>query len=427
MITEFFCRRSFGPLYFISVFLIILFYLHTLNIESFESVIQQLPFWFGDSKAVVSVNDFGAKGDGFRDDTKAFEDAWKVACSLPSGSILEIPAGNVYLVRPINFGGPCQSKVTLLVSGTIVAPEEPDIWNGLDPRKWLYFHGLDHLVVRGGGIINGMGRKWWDRSCKINTTNPCQHAPTAITFHRCNNLDVRNLMIVNSQQMHMAFTNCYRVKVSHLKVVAPADSPNTDGIHISASSHVEVKNSIIQTGDDCISVVSNSSVVQMRNIICGPGHGISIGSLGKFSSYSQVRDILVDGAFLSNTENGLRIKTWQGGSGFVRDVDFRNVLMVNVSNPIIIDQYYCDSMLQCPNQTSSIKLERVSFKQIRGTSATENAMIFACSDNFPCMDIYLSDIQLLYSVGKTNAYCWKAFGISSGLVYPQPCLSPDEH
>lgn len=37
----------------------------------------------------------------------------------------------------------------------------------------------------------------------------------------------------------------------------------------------------------------------------------SIGSLGKYHSSSKVHDILVDGAFLSNTDNGLRIKTWQ--------------------------------------------------------------------------------------------------------------------
>lgn len=55
-------------------------------------------------------------------------------------------------------------------------------------------------------------------------------------------------MVVNSQQMHMAFTGCRRVIASHLKVIAPARSPNTDGIHISASKGVEVKDSIIRTG-----------------------------------------------------------------------------------------------------------------------------------------------------------------------------------
>ena len=70
----------------------------------------------------------------------------------------------------------------------------------------------------------------------------------AITFHKCENLKVRNLVLVNSQQMHMAFTNCDSVRVSRLRLVAPASSPNTDGVHISSSTDVEVKDSVFQTG-----------------------------------------------------------------------------------------------------------------------------------------------------------------------------------
>ena len=70
----------------------------------------------------------------------------------------------------------------------------------------------------------------------------------AITFHRCKNLKVRNLMVLNSQKMHMAFTSCKRVVASILQVLAPAFSPNTDGIHISATKGVEVKDSVIRTG-----------------------------------------------------------------------------------------------------------------------------------------------------------------------------------
>lgn len=96
----------------------------------------------------------------------------------------------------------------------------------------------------------------------------------AITFHRCKNLKFSNVMVINSQQMHIAFTKCFRVVASNLKVIAPVSSPNTDGIHISASSHIQVKDSMTRTGDDCISIVSNSSEIQIGNIACGPGHGI---------------------------------------------------------------------------------------------------------------------------------------------------------
>ncbi|GAB4842059.1 hypothetical protein Ancab_012019 [Ancistrocladus abbreviatus] len=375
---------------------------------------------------VINVNQFGAKGNGVDDDTEAFSNAWKLACSLSPRATIVIPNGNIYLVQPIDFIGPCRAKVTLRILGTIVAPKDPDAWYGLNTQKWLYFHGVKHLTVEGEGTINGKGEEWWARSCKVNASNPCHHAPTAVRFHRCMDLKVRGIKVVDSQQMHMSFYGCTRVKVSKIEVIAPAASPNTDGIHISSSTKVAIRNSVIKTGDDCVSIVSNSSRILISDVACGPGHGISIGSLGKGDSWTEVNNVRVDGAFLANTENGVRIKTWQGGSGFAANITFQNVLMENVSNPIIIDQYYCDSPLPCPNQTSAVQVDDISFKHIRGTSASEAAVTFNCSDTFPCRALYLEDIQLVSYIGATRSVCWEAQGSTSGLVSPPPCLSTDD-
>ncbi|KAG9129971.1 hypothetical protein Leryth_007086 [Lithospermum erythrorhizon] len=223
----------------------------------------------------------------------------------------------------------------------------------------------------------------------------------AITFHKCNNLKVRKIMVLDSQQMHMSFTSCTKVAASHLNILAPGSSPNTDGIHISASSSVEVKESTISTG-----------------------HGISIGSLGKGNSWDQVQDVTVSGVLLSNTDNGVRIKTWQGGSGYAKKITFQNIRMENVSNPIIIDQYYCDSKVPCSNQTLSVKIQNISFIDIKGTSASEEAIRFECSDTSPCKKLYLEDIQLQScSENATTSFCWQASGSSSGQVSPPPCFA----
>ncbi|KAL7152524.1 hypothetical protein ABFS83_04G103800 [Erythranthe nasuta] len=379
---------------------------------------------FSRSKVVLNIDDFGANGDGITDNTKILQNVWKVACSIPSTVKIVIPKGNSYLVKPIDFPGPCKSNVTLRISGTVVAPRDPEVWNGSNVHKWLYFHGVKQLTVEGDGIIDGMGQRWWARSCKINESNPCTHAPTAITFHKCNNLKVRDITLVNSQQMHVAFTNCVHVAVSGVRVTAPADSPNTDGVHISASTHFELKDAIIGTGDDCISIVGNSSRVRIKNIVCGPGHGISIGSLGKSNSSAAVRDVVVDGAVLTNTENGVRIKTWQGGSGFARKITFQNIQMHNVSNPIIIDQYYCDSPIPCLNQTSAVIIDSVSFRNIKGTSATEDAIVLSCSESHPCKKINLENIQLVSfsEMIIAQSFCWEVYGTSSGSICPPSCI-----
>ncbi|KAK9101059.1 hypothetical protein Scep_024489 [Stephania cephalantha] len=425
-------------------------------------------------KHVISVDGFGAKGDGIIDDTqgrfkqkviddggheqdgrmslevdsKAFRDAWRAACSSPSQSIVEIPAGNTYLVGPIDFAGPCKSKVTLKVYGSIVAPKDPGIWDGLNPRKWLFFHSVKHLTIDGGGVINGMGEEWWSRSCKtcregptasitwfLGSKTPSQishgrfmlinvSALQAITFHKCNNLNLRNLVMLDSQQMHIAFTNCEEVRASNLKVNAPASSPNTDAIHISSSTEVTVINSMISTGDDCISIVGNSSNIEVRNVSCIAGNGISIGSLGCAHALSKVEHVLIQKVSLSHTKNGLQVKTWQGGSGYVQHIKFQFAQMENVSRPIIIDQYYCDSSHSRANQTSAVKVKNISFTHIKGSSATEEAIRFACSESFPCKEIELEDVQLLSSSGGiTTMFCWNARGSTEGRVYPLPCPS----
>ena len=46
---------------------------------------------------------------------QAFIKAWKHACSSKAVATIEIPAENVYLVRPIQLGGPCEAKLKMLV------------------------------------------------------------------------------------------------------------------------------------------------------------------------------------------------------------------------------------------------------------------------------------------------------------------------
>lgn len=402
---------------------------HFTSSVAFESFLQLPRSGFSRNRPrrdrVLHVNAYGAVGDGVHDDTEALRNAWKVACSLSQRSTIVIPEGYSYLVRPTDFGG-CQSQVTLRIMGTIVAPKDPEAWLGLNPRKWLYFHGVDHFTLEGGGTINGMGEEWWASSCKFNATIRCHHAPTAITFHRCNDLMVRDISIVDSQQAHVSFTNCIGITVSNVTITAPAESPNTDGIHISSSTQVEVRDTVIRTGDDCVSVVSNSSKVLITGVVCGPGHGISIGSLGKSNEWSEVHDVIVDHVSLSGTQNGVRIKTWQGGAGFATKITFQNVWMENVSNPIIIDQYYCDAAEPCRNQTSAVSVDNISFVSIKGTSASEEAIRLACSDSIPCQGLYLEDIQLISYTSVTTSFCWNAQGTTSGLVFPPPCFPTNE-
>ncbi|CAN0923980.1 Probable polygalacturonase At1g80170 [Linum grandiflorum] len=224
--------------------------------------------------------------------------------------------------------------------------------------------------------------------------------------------------------MNFVITRCNSVRVSDVLVSAPGDSPNTDGIHITQSTDVVLQNCKIGTGDDCVSIVNGSSNIRMKRLYCGPGHGISIGSLGQDNSTGIVTGVILDTALLRNTTNGLRIKTWQGGNGHVRGVRYDNVQMENVANPIIIDQFYCDSPNPCQNQTEAVEISKIMYRNITGTSKSAKAMKFACSDTVPCSDIILINVNLEGRDGTVETYCNSAQGSEYGIVRPSvDCLS----
>ncbi|KAK1386630.1 Endo-polygalacturonidase [Heracleum sosnowskyi] len=345
------------------------------------------------SAKTVSVKSHGAKGDGKSDDTKAFKKAWDEACSS-SGAVFVVPENKEYLLKQIRFEGPCEAAMTVQIKGTLLASDDRGDYKK-DKRHWLIFDSVDDLVVEGGGVIDGSGEIWWKNSCKVNKHKPCKEAPTALTFYNAKNLTVKDLNIQNAQQIQVSFERCEAVEASNLTVTAPGDSPNTDGVHITCTENMQLSDSVIQTGDDCISIESGSQNLKITNITCGPGHGISIGSLGDDNSEAHVSDVIVDGAKISGTSNGVRIKTYQGGSGNASNIKFENIEMDNVKNPIIIDQNYCDQGKRpCKQQKSAVLVKNVVYQNITGTSATDVAIKFDCSQSHPCEEIVLRNVKL---------------------------------
>ncbi|KAG8656284.1 hypothetical protein MANES_04G114650v8 [Manihot esculenta] len=333
--------------------------------------------------STADVMQHGAAGDGKTDDSKAFLKAWENICNGDdaTAAILIIPAERTFLLKPVKFEGPCKSST-------------------------------------------------------INVQ--------ALTFSACNNLQLSGLSHVNSQSAHIHITSSNSVLVSNLYIIAPASSPNTDGIDISHSTDAWIHDSTIGTGDDCIAIGGDSSNIKITGVTCGPGHGISIGSLGHNGNTDIVEEVHVKDCILKRTTNGVRIKTWQGGSGYARKISFENITLDAVANPIIIDQFYCDHKFKCKNQTSAVKVSNVIYKGVHGTSITEDSIKLMCSQSISCSDIVLSDINIVSAnSGKpTHAFCSNAYGTNSlsnplvnclsipltyeGCHPPENCLPPSQ-
>ncbi|KAL9303482.1 hypothetical protein ACSQ67_020745 [Phaseolus vulgaris] len=354
------------------------------------------PCMFGRSMVGIqstsyNVVNYGAHGNGESDDSQAILSAWKEACGTEGTSTLVIPQNRVFMVKNINLSGPCKAtSIHMQLEGKIVAPQKNEWTNYLkvdDESSLISISDVNGLRIDGNGEINGFGSAWW--KC------PSCQRPKVISFQNCNDLRVSYLSIIDSPRAHVAIDGCSNAVFSNINIHAPANSPNTDGFDICASKYITIQDSIIGTGDDCIAINGGSSFINATGIACGPGHGISVGSLGKNGVHDTVEQVYVRNCSFTNTQNGARIKTWQGGSGYARKITFEKITLTKAFNPIIIDQNYGYDDFE----SDAVEVSEVTFRGFEGTSGDEKAIDLSChSPVMPMEQLHLPfQIVLAYS------------------------------
>ncbi|CBI36886.3 unnamed protein product, partial [Vitis vinifera] len=340
---------------------------------------------------VFDVTKYGAVADGKTDNVEAFMKTWLAACHWRGTSTVLIPEGK-FLVGQATFEGPCNSPnpIVFEARGTVLA--QPDLSEYPSP-EWLMFEDVNQLILKGGGTFDGQGVFAWKyNDCHQNAD--CQMLPTNLKFNKVNNSVVQDITSLDSKSFHYFITNSYNFTAFNLTITAPGNSPNTDGMHLSRCDLVNLSNFTIKTGDDCISVGQGSTNINITNVYCGPGHGLSIGSLGKYPNEKDVVGIHVTNCTLNGTTNGARIKTWPGSPpSQASSIIFQDIVMNSVKNPILIDQKYGSHT----GKPSRVKVSDVLYKNLRGTTISKVAVSLVCSELVPCNGLQLEDIDFTYN------------------------------
>ncbi|KAI6699027.1 hypothetical protein NL676_019146 [Syzygium grande] len=148
--------------------------------------------------AVCNVLSYGAKPDRRSDSTQAFQRAWSSACTSAMPATVYVPQGN-FVLGPVVFTGPCKSRILFQIAGTLVAPS--NYWS-------LGNSGYSILFIK------------------------------SISFQWSSDVVITGITSMNSQMFHIAIANSANVLIQNVKIRAPAQSPNTDSIHISSSTGV---------------------------------------------------------------------------------------------------------------------------------------------------------------------------------------------
>ncbi|XP_044336077.1 probable polygalacturonase [Triticum aestivum] len=226
--------------------------------------------------------------------------------------------------------------------------------------------------------------------------------------------------------LHHLFCLCSNVLIRNLTILAPHDSPNTDGIDPDSSSNVCIEDCNISTGDDLIAIKSGwdeygiaygrpSSGITIRRITgSSPFAGFSVGS----ETSGGVEDVLAEHLNFYSSGFGVHIKTNSGRGGFIRNITVSDVILDNVRYGLRIagdvgghpDERYDHNALP--------KVDSLTIKNVQGQNIKEAGLIKGIP-NSAFSWICLSNIKLHGSAPVRPWKCAAGHAFESGTAGSQ--------
>lgn len=318
----------------------------------------------------LNVKEFGAAGDGIKDDTLALQAAI-MAC--PAGGRVLIPEGtyrfvclflksdiNIELAKGAELSASTERTEFPYFPGMVPMTDGTDdyqlgSWEG-DPGKMfcalITGVNVSHVNIYGEGTLNGNADhdNWW-HNCKVQNI---AWRPRMVFLNHCTDITLQGITVKNSPSWNLHPYFSERIRFIGLDVLSAKDSHNTDGLDPESCKDVEIVGVHFSVGDDCIAVKSGKIYmgkryktpcenVVIRQCSMNDGHGsITLGSeIG-----AGVRNLTIRDCRFKDTDRGLRVKTrrGRGEDAVIGDVTFENIEMDGVLTPFVVNCFYfCDA------------------------------------------------------------------------------------
>ncbi|HEU5080853.1 MAG TPA: glycoside hydrolase family 28 protein [Opitutaceae bacterium] len=314
--------------------------------ESSASATQPFEITTAAKETTLSIDAYGAKGDGQTLNTKAIQAAID-AC--PKNGVVLVPRGS-YLTGALFL----KSDMTLQIEegGSLVGSTEPSDYEPFIKNRFegwemetyaslLNAGTLDHagppnvqnLSIRGKGRITGGGRALGDAMIK---RHGMRSRGRLICLMNCRNVELQGLILENPPCWTLHYIYSDNVTCHDLTIQSTV--LNGDGLDPDSSTNSYIFNCSFDTGDDCIAIKSGKN--PEGNIINRPtehvrifdctfvkGHGISIGS----EMSGGVRDVTVEDCVAGNLMHGMQIKATKDRGNVVEGVVVRDCELQKIS------------------------------------------------------------------------------------------------
>jgi polygalacturonase len=370
-------------------------------------------FYAAHADRVCDAMAFGAKADGKTKDTQALQKAID-DCAAKGGGIVRLTAGT-FLTGPIVL----KSGITLDIKAGATLLGSPDPAD-YPEREELREQSVQPLIgaqnahditIRGGGTIDGNGQPWWEMvwAHKGAAGFAAAKRPRLILLDHCKHILIEDVTIQNSASWQIVPYYSDDVTIRDAKILAPAHSPNTDGIDPFSSHHVTISHMTIDVGDDNVAIKSGQpdspgpddpdTDITITDCTFLHGHGMSIGS----EVSGGVQRVRVARVHFKDTANGVRVKSNRDRGNDIGYLDFRDLTMEDVRTPILISEYYP----KIPEHDQPQPVTRltphfhdISITNLQATGAQQAGVIVGLPES-PLRSVRLTNVHIAADKGLT--------------------------
>ena len=358
----------------------------------------------------------GAKADGVTKDTNAIQAAID-DCAAKGGGTVILSKG-VYVSAPIVL----KSRITLNVAAGATLLGSPDhadyprttVFNAPGMQSLISATGAHDIAITGGGTIDGNGKSWW-RDAKgerpSGVMGEIVFRPRLMVFDHSKHIRISGVTVQNSPSWQIIPYYSDDVVIRNIKVLAPADSPNTDAIDPFSSSHVVIDHVTADVGDDNVAIKSGkinspgpddpSRDITITDCIFLHGHGLSIGS----ELAGGAQNIRAERIHFKGTDQGIRIKSNRDRGHDVSGLFFKDIDMEDVRTGILISEYYPQVEPPADNRPQAIGrltpfFHDFHFENISVKGSKVAAVVFGLPES-PVKNLVMKNVRLSGTKGLT--------------------------
>lgn len=240
--------------------------------------------------------------------------------------------------------------------------------------------------------------------------------PKFFYAHSLKSSTISNLNVKNTPVQGFSINSATNLALTSITIDNSAGDAyslghNTDAFDIGSSTGITISGANVKNQDDCLAINSGTNIT-FTGGICSGGHGLSIGSVGGRSD-NTVANVLIESSTVTDSQNGVRIKTVYQATGSVTNVTYKDITLSNISNHgIVIEQDY-ENGSPTGTPTTGVPITDLTLSNVRGSVLPSATDIYILCGDGSCSNWSWSSVSV--TGGKTlTSYTNVPSGISLG-------------